>query len=71
MLMQNLDYSPYVHFKSPLLYDWCMLIKFHPSINVFVKLMILLSVCGIQIEYTLQKSIKTQKMSHHSLHLPL
>ncbi len=36
MLMQNLDYSPYVHFKSPLLYDWCMFVEFHPSINIFI-----------------------------------
>jgi hypothetical protein len=37
MLMQNPDYSPYVHFKSPLLYDWCMFIEFHPSINIFIQ----------------------------------
>ncbi len=28
-------YSPYVHFKSPLLYDWCIFIEFYPSINIF------------------------------------
>jgi len=37
MLMQNLDYSPYVHFKSPLPYDWCMFIEFHPLINIFIQ----------------------------------
>jgi hypothetical protein len=33
MLMQNLDYSLYVHFKSPLLYDWCMFIEIFSLIN--------------------------------------
>jgi hypothetical protein len=61
MLMQNLVHNPYDHFKSPLLFDWCMFIEFHPSINIliqvgyfksisqniFVKLMILQCVCGI------------------------
>jgi hypothetical protein len=37
MLMQNLDYSPYVHFKSPLLYDWHMFIEFFPLINIFIQ----------------------------------
>ncbi len=37
MLMQNPDYSPYVHFKSPLLYDWCMFIEFFPLINIYIK----------------------------------
>jgi len=37
MLMQNQKYSPNVHFKSPLLYDWCMFIEFHPSINIFIQ----------------------------------
>jgi hypothetical protein len=37
MLMQNLDYNPYVHFKSPLLYDWCMFIEFHPLINILIR----------------------------------
>ncbi len=41
MLIQNLDYSPYVHFKSPLLYDWCMFIEFHPLINIFIQVGIL------------------------------
>jgi hypothetical protein len=27
MLMQNLEYNPHVHFKSSLLYDWCMFIE--------------------------------------------
>jgi hypothetical protein len=27
----------YVHFKSPLLYDWCMLIEFHPLVNIFIQ----------------------------------
>jgi hypothetical protein len=35
--MQNLDHNPYAHFKSPLLYDWCMLIEFHPLINIFIQ----------------------------------
>jgi hypothetical protein len=35
--MQSLYYSPYVHFKSPLLYDWCMFIEFHPSIKIFIQ----------------------------------
>jgi len=57
MLMRNPQHSRYVHFKSSLLYDWCMFIKFHPSINVFiqvgnlnryfVKLMILQCIRGI------------------------
>jgi hypothetical protein len=37
MLMQNLDYNPNVHFKSRLLYDWCMFIEFHPLINIFIR----------------------------------
>jgi hypothetical protein len=35
MLIQNPNYSPYVHFKSPLLYDQCMFIEFQPSIMEF------------------------------------
>ncbi len=35
--MQNPCYSPYVHFKSPLLYDWCIFIEFHPLINIFIQ----------------------------------
>jgi hypothetical protein len=35
--MQNLDYSPYVHFKSWLLYGWCMFIEFFPLINIFIQ----------------------------------
>jgi len=35
--MQNLDHSPYVHFKSPLLYDLCMFIELQPSINIFIQ----------------------------------
>ncbi len=27
--MQNPEHSPYVHFKSPLLYDWCMFSPLH------------------------------------------
>jgi hypothetical protein len=30
--------SQYVHFKSPILYDWCMFIEFHPSINIFIQI---------------------------------
>jgi hypothetical protein len=37
MLMQNPDYSPYVHFKNPLLYDWCMFIEFRPLINILIQ----------------------------------
>jgi hypothetical protein len=36
--MQNLDYSPYVHFKSSLLYDWCMFIEFHFLLNIFIQI---------------------------------
>jgi hypothetical protein len=35
MLVQNPNYSLYVHFESPLLYDWCMFIEFHHLINIF------------------------------------
>jgi hypothetical protein len=35
--MHNPKHSPYAHFKSPLLYDWCMCIEFHPSINIFIQ----------------------------------
>jgi hypothetical protein len=35
--MWNPYYSPYVHFKSPLLYDWYMFIEFHPSIYIFIQ----------------------------------
>ncbi len=35
--MQNPDYSPYVHFKSPLLYDWRMFIEFHPLTNILIQ----------------------------------
>ncbi len=37
MLMQNRKHNPYVDFKSPLLYDWCMFIEFHPSLNIFIQ----------------------------------
>jgi hypothetical protein len=37
ILMENSNYSPYVHFKSPLLYDWCKFIKFHLSINISIQ----------------------------------
>ncbi len=37
ILMQNPNYSPYVHFRSSLLYDWYMFIEFHPLINVFIQ----------------------------------
>jgi hypothetical protein len=37
MLMQNLDYSPYVHLKSPLQNDWCMFIEFHLAINILIQ----------------------------------
>jgi hypothetical protein len=35
--MQNPYYSPYVHFKNPLLYDWYIFIEFHPLINIFIQ----------------------------------
>jgi len=37
MIMQSPDYNPYIHFLSPLLYDWCMFIKFHLLINIFIQ----------------------------------
>jgi hypothetical protein len=37
MLMQVLNYNPYVHFKSPLLHDWCMFIEFFPLINILIQ----------------------------------
>jgi hypothetical protein len=37
MLMQNQNHSLYVHFKSSLLYVWCMFIEFHPSINILIQ----------------------------------
>jgi len=41
--MQNPDYSPYVHFKCPLLYHWCVFIEFHPLIYILLfKLAILI-----------------------------
>ncbi len=49
--MKNLDYNLYVHFKSPLLYDWCMFIKFHPLIKLFLfKLTILIHKQFCQID---------------------
>jgi hypothetical protein len=33
----ELSYNPYVHFKSLLLYDWCMFIEFHPLINIIIQ----------------------------------
>jgi hypothetical protein len=38
MLIYNLDYKPYVHFKSPLLYDWCMFIEIHPLIDILIQI---------------------------------
>ncbi len=35
-LMQNLDYSPNVHFKSPLLHDYYMFIEFHHLVNILI-----------------------------------
>jgi hypothetical protein len=35
--MKNPDYNPYLHFKSPLLYDCCMFIEFHLSINILIQ----------------------------------
>jgi hypothetical protein len=37
MLMQNLEHNSYSHFKSPLIYDWCMFVEFYPSINIFIQ----------------------------------
>jgi hypothetical protein len=31
------NHSSYVHFKSPLLYDWCMFIEFFPLINILIQ----------------------------------
>jgi hypothetical protein len=36
--MENSDYSPYVQFENPLLYDWCMFTKFFPLINIFIQI---------------------------------
>ncbi len=33
----NPNYSPYVHFKTPLLYDWCMFTTFFPIINILIQ----------------------------------
>jgi hypothetical protein len=33
----ELSYNPYVHFKSPLLYDWCIFIEFHALINIIIQ----------------------------------
>jgi hypothetical protein len=48
--MQNLDYSPYVHFKSPLVYDWCMFIEFHLLIKNFIQVDILIHNFFCQID---------------------
>jgi hypothetical protein len=37
ILMQNPYYTPYIHFKSSLPYDWCMFIEFHPSIYILIQ----------------------------------
>ncbi len=37
MLIQNLNYNPYVHFKIPILYDWCTFIEFFPLINILIQ----------------------------------
>ncbi len=37
MLMQNPNYNPYVHFKSPLLYDWCMFIEFDSLTYILIQ----------------------------------
>ncbi len=37
MLIQNPKYSPYVHFKSPSLYDWCMFIENFLLINILIQ----------------------------------
>jgi hypothetical protein len=34
---ENLDYNPYVDFKSPSLYDWCMFIDFLLLINILIQ----------------------------------
>jgi hypothetical protein len=36
--MQNLNFNPYVHFKSPLLYDLCMFIEFRPLISILIQI---------------------------------
>ncbi len=50
MLMQNPNNSPCVHFQSPLLYDWCIFIEFHPLINILIKLAILIHKYFCQID---------------------
>jgi hypothetical protein len=35
--METPNQNLYVHFKSLLLYDWCMFIEFHPSINILIQ----------------------------------
>ncbi len=37
MLMQNPNYKPNVHFKCPLLYDWCVFIENHHLINILIQ----------------------------------
>jgi hypothetical protein len=36
--MQNLNYNPYVHFKSPLQNDWRMFIEFRLSIDILIQI---------------------------------
>jgi len=37
MLMHNFDYIPNVHFKSPLLHDYCMFIEFHHLVIILIQ----------------------------------
>jgi hypothetical protein len=48
--MHNSKYNPYVHFKSPLLYDWCMFIECHLSIILFFQVDILIHKYFCQID---------------------
>jgi hypothetical protein len=48
--MQNPHYSPYVHFKSPSLYDWCMFIDFHLQKNILIQVEIIIHKYFCQID---------------------
>jgi hypothetical protein len=46
----NPNYNPYVHFKSSLLYDWCMFTEFHPLMNIFIQVSNLIHKYFFQID---------------------
>ncbi len=56
--MQNPKHIPYAHFKSPLLYDWCMFIEFHPSINILSQ------VGNLNPQYFCQINYFTMRLWH-------